>query len=107
MTSEFKFFFGTDTNGNEGVYAKAYALNLAAEYFPSGHTITEGLGRWKTSSGLIVTEPSIVVSWIASMEEVQTGEAEAKISHFAADFKFWCYQEAVLVTRQEVDAVFI
>ena len=40
MSTEFKIYCGTDTNGVQGVDARAYALNLAAEYFPLGHTIT-------------------------------------------------------------------
>ncbi len=107
MSTEFKIYCGTDTNGNEGVDAKGYALNLAAEHFPLGHTITEELGRWTTADGVIVTEPTIVITWIASAEQVQTGEAHGKVSRCASDFKFFCYQESVLITRREIDAVFI
>ena len=107
MTTEFKIYCGTDTNGNEGVDAKAYALNLAAEYFPLGHTITEELGRWTTADGTIVTEPTIVISWIASAEQIQTNEAHALVSGCAAAYKNLGFQEAVLITRREVDAIFI
>ena len=107
MSTEFKIYCGTDTNGNEGVDARAYALNLAAEYFPLGHTITEELGRWTTADGTIVTEPTIVITWIASAEQVRTNEAHGLVSRCAADFKFFCYQESVLITRRELDAVFI
>lgn len=107
MSTEFKIYCGTDTNGNDGVDAKAYALKLAAEYFPQGHTITEELGRWTTSDGTIVTELTVVIKWVASAEQVRTDEAHNRVSRCAADFKFFCYQESVLVTRRELDAVFV
>ena len=111
MTTEFKIYCGTDTNGHD-VDARQLALDLALKFFPDGHTITEELGRWALRdhygpTSEIVTEPTIVISWIASDEQVQTGEAEGKVSRCAADFKFFCYQESVLITRREIDAIFI
>ena len=107
MSTEFKIYCGTNTTGNEGIDARAYALNLAAEYFPLGHTITEELGRWTTSDGTIVTELTVVIAWIASAEQVRTNEAHGKVSRCASDFKFFCYQESVLVTLRELDAVYV
>ena len=107
MSTEFKIYCGTDTNGHEGVDAKSYALNLAAEYFPHGHTITEELGRWTTGNGEIVTELTVVIAWIADAEQVRTNEAHSRVSRCASDFKFFCYQESVLVTRRELDAVYL
>ncbi len=106
MTTEFKIYCGTDTNGHD-VDARQLALDLAARYFPLGHTITEELGRWTTADGTVVTEPTIVISWIASPEYVQADEADGLISRVAGEYKNLAFQEAVLITRREIDAVFI
>ena len=106
MTTEFKIYCGTDTNGHD-VDAKQLALDLAAKYFPLGHTITEELGRWTTADGTIVTEPTIVITWIASDELVQTSQADGTVGRVAGEYKNLAFQEAVLVTRRVIDAVFV
>ena len=106
MTTEFKIYCGTDTNGHD-VDARQLALDLAAKHFPLGHTITEELGRWTTTNGAIVTEPTIVITWIASAEYVQADEADGLISRVAGEYKDLAFQEAVLVTRREIDAIFV
>ncbi len=106
MCTEFKIYCGTDTNGHD-VDARQLALDLAAKYFPLGHTITEELGRWTTADGAIVTEPTVVIKWIASAELVRTNEADTAVSRLAGEYKDLAFQEAVLITRQQLDAVFI
>ena len=111
MTIEFKIYCGTDTNGHD-VDARQLALDLAVKFFPDGHTITEELGRWALRdhygpTSKIVTEPTIVISWIASELEVVTGSAESLVDRCAAAYKSGAYQEAVMITRHEIDAVFI
>jgi hypothetical protein len=106
MTTQFQIFCGTDTNGHD-VDARQLALDLAAKYFPLGHSITEQLGRWQTADGTIVTEPTIVITWIASAELVRTNEADGAVSRLAGEYKNLAFQEAVLVTRQELDAIFV
>ena len=106
MTTEFKIYCGTDTNGRD-VDARQLSLDLAAKYFPLGHTIAEELGRWTTADGTIVTELTIVIAWIASAEQVKTNEADRLVSRLASEYKHLAFQEAVLVTRRELDAVFI
>ena len=106
MTTQFSIFCGTDTNGHD-VDARQLALDLAAKYFPLGHSITEQIGRWQTADGSIVTEPTIVITWIASAELVRTNEADGAVSRLAGEYKNLAFQEAVLITRQELDAVFI
>ena len=106
MTTEFKIYCGTDANGHD-VDARQLALDLAARYFPLGHTITEDLGRWTKADGTIVTEQTVVITWIASPEYVQADEAEGLVSRVAGEFKNGAFQEAVLITRREIDAVFV
>lgn len=107
MTTKFEIYCGLDTNGHDGVNARGYALNLANDYFPHGHSIREESGRWQTADGVAVNEQTIVISWFASDEQIHSGEAEKRVSRCAADYKFFTYQESVLITRQEVDAIFV
>ena len=111
MSTEFKIYCGTDTNGHD-VDGKQLALDLAVKFFPDGHTIAEELGRWALRDHYgptreIVTEPTIVITWIATEQEVATGSADRLVSRCAAAYKNGAYQEAVLITRREIDAVFI
>jgi hypothetical protein len=106
MTTRFQIFCGTDTNGRD-VDAKQLALDLAAKYFPHGHSISEEIGRWQTADGAIVTEPTVVITWVASDSQVQTHEAEVRVGRLAGEFKTRAFQEAVLITRQEIDAIFV
>ena len=111
MTTEFKIYCGTDTNGHD-VDARQLALDLALKFFPDGHTITEELGRWALRdhygpTSEIVTEPTIVITWVATEQEVATGSAESLVTRLAKAFKDGAHQEAVLITRREIDAVFI
>jgi hypothetical protein len=110
MSTRFQIFCGTDTNGHD-VDAKQLALDLAAKYFPNGHSISEETGRWQTwtgrDGGAIVTELTIVITWVASDSLVKTREADAQVSRLAGEFKNRAFQEAVLITRQEIDAVFV
>ena len=102
MNIQFQIFCGTDTNGRD-VDGRALALKLAAEYFPLGHSITEQTGRWQTADGSIVTEPTIVITWITT----PSPEADKLIRDCAGAYKQLAFQEAVLVTRQELAADFI
>ena len=98
----YTFFLGTDTNGFD-VDAEAIALELAAKYFPLGHSIRHETGRWQTQQGP-VTEETIVVTWLA---ENDSRETEHQAGRFAGAYKNKAYQEAVLVTREEVDGFFV
>ena len=97
----FTFYLGTDTNGRV-IDAESVALRLAAEHFPMGHSIGEEIGRWMTEQGL-VTEKSIVVTYLCEASK----ESETRASRFAGAYKEQAFQEAVLVTREEVDGFFV
>ena len=103
---KFEFFLGTDTNGHDEVDAIKLAYDLAAEYFPNGHSIREEDGRWMGQEGP-VEELTIVVSWMAEAPLVASGEADRLSSRFAAAYKNGAFQEAVLVQRQAIDAFFV
>ena len=108
MTTEFKIYCGLDTRGQLTVdQARETALGLAADWFPHGHTIGEELGRWQDAHGVMITESTIVISWTATAEQVRTGEASKRVSQCAGGYKALAMQESVLITSQEVDAVFI
>ena len=108
MTTEFKIYCGLDTRGQLTTeQARETALGLAADWFPHGHTISEELGRWQDAHGAMITESTIVISWTATAEQVRTGEASKRVSQCAGSYKALALQESVLITSQEVDAVFI
>jgi len=102
---KFEFYLGTDTNGHD-VNAIQLAYDLAAEYFPNGHSIREEDGRWMGQDGP-VDELTLVVSWMAEAPLVASGEADRLSSRFAGAYKDGAFQEAVLVQRQTVDAFIV
>ena len=111
MATEFKIYCGSDTNGHD-VDAKQLALNLAVKFFPDGHTIGEELGRWALRDHFgptseIVTEKTIVISWIATDQEMATGSADSLVRACASAYKTAAFQQSVLVTRQTIDADFL
>ena len=97
---KFTFYLGTDTNGFD-VDAEALALKLAAKYFPQGHSIREETGRWLSEQGP-VTEKTIVVTWLC-----ESKMSPSTAGQFAKAYKKQAYQEAVLITSEQVDAVFV
>ena len=103
MTTLYTITCGLDTNGHD-VDARALILDLAAQAFPMGHTIREVAGRWQLANGETVTEETIEVSWISDEPHEQAWPLVAGV---AADYKAGAYQEAVMVTRQPIDATFI
>ena len=128
MTIQFEIFCGTDTNGHDltdergrfltpaigcapgsrqhrTACARQLALNLAAEYFPQGHTIRDEVGRWQTADGRMITESTTVITWMA--DAGNPVDAERRVSAVAGAYKELAFQESVMVTRREVDAVFI
>ena len=75
--------------------------DLAAEYFPHGHTIYEAKGRWM-QEGRIYTEPTLIVEvW-----EVE-GFDKQPVGRFAGAYKDRAQQESVVILTQEADATVI
>lgn len=106
MTTQYTISCGLDTNGHD-VDARQIALDLAAEFFPHGHTIREVMGRWQCADGNVVTEPTIEIVWMATDAQKANGEAHNRVNQLAGQYKTRAFQEAVMVTTQEVYAVFV
>ena len=104
MTTLYRIHCGLDTNGHDEVNAEALIRNLAAEAFPHGHTILEAEGRWQCADGEAVSEKTIIVEW---MTQHNDREAQLRVARLAAAYKHGAFQEAVMVTTQEIDAIFI
>ena len=129
MTRQYEIYCGLDTNGHaitdelgrflavatdypnspghQHACARKLALDLADKHFPHGHSISEWQGRWTGPTGRPVSEPTMVIRWIASAEQVANGEAHKKVSRFAGAYKDQAFQESVLITTTELDAVLI
>lgn len=102
MTIQFNFYLGTDTNGAD-VDAKQLALNLAAKYFPNGHTVSDTLGRWTGDVG-VIDEATIVVTWITELAE---SSSKTTAKSFANEYKLQANQESVLITAQKIVACYV
>ena len=108
MTTTYRIHCGLDTNGHQSVEeARELILALAVEAFPHGHTIIDTLGRWQCADGSVVTEPTVVVEWMATDAQKLNGEAHKRVSELAGAYKTQAFQEAVMVTTHETYAVFV
>lgn len=94
--------------------ARQLVLDLALEAFPYGHTIREVTGRWQEEKPRLspgsnvysktITEPTVEVVWVASDEQVASGEAQRRVTQLAAAYKEQARQEAVMIRAQQVDS---
>ena len=100
-----RIYCGLDTNGHD-VDANRVALDLAAKYFPNGHTINFAQGRWSGEVG-VINEPTIVVEVLCSSNEIERDQHHHSVQLFAGAYKDLAYQESVMVTSQEIDAWFV
>lgn len=128
MTVQFEIFCGTDTNGHDitddqgrflspaigctpgsrqhrAACARQLAMNLAAEFFPHGHSLRDEVGRWQTADGRMITESTTVITWMA--DSGNPVDAERRVSAVASAFKTAAFQESVMITRREIEAVFV
>ena len=101
----YRFFLGLDTNGAD-LDAQQSAYDLAAECFPHGHTVYDAKGRWTGAVG-VIDEPTIVVEWFCSDQQIADGSGDLLALSFAAKFKAAANQESVLVTFTDVCATFV
>ena len=98
----FRVYLGLDTKGRLTLdQARETALGLACDWFPHGHTIIEATGRWQQDNAP-VTEPTIIV-------EVMTENTtqEAFVYSLAAGYKALAFQEAVFITKTEIEGDFV
>ena len=108
MTIQFEIYCGLDANGHD-VDTRALVERLALKYFPDGHSIRSELGRYAFRDHYgptndVITEETLVVTWLVS--EAVTN-ADNLVGRMAGDYKNLAYQESVMISRREVDAIFI
>ena len=101
----YRFFLGLDTNG-ANIDALDVANSLAANCFPHGHTIYNAQGRWTGAVG-VIDEPTLIVEWMASAEQIANGSAHRLAQFFAGAYKNEANQESVLITQQDIEATFV
>ena len=97
----FKVYLGLDTNGHN-VEGHVVALDLAAKFFPNGHTVVNANGRWTGAVG-VIDEPTLIVEVITD----NVSECEPIVRNFAGAYKIAAYQESVLITKTEINADFV
>lgn len=78
--------------------------NLAARHLPNGHTMIDARGCWLSPERGIVQEPTIVLQVFAERRGDATHQALLTIARL---YKNEAFQDAVIVTAQEIDADFI
>jgi len=82
--------------------AKEAALFLAGVRFPSGHTVTEAVGRWESPERGLIDEPSLVITVI--------GEGQAHrdaVSKFCKQYKDAAAQDCVLVQITKPETIWV
>lgn len=98
-------YCGLDTNGRD-VDAHKVAHDLAAKYFPNGHTIVNANGRWTGQVG-VIDEPTLIIQVMFSDADASANCGHDSVNEFAGNYKQQAYQESVLVTWQEIQAAFV
>jgi len=98
----FRVYLGLDTKGQLTLdQARETALGLASDYFPHGHTIIEATGRWQQDNAP-VTEPTIIVEVMTTYPS-----EESKVYSLASGYKALAFQEAVFITKTEIEGDFV
>ena len=98
-------YCGLDTNG-AAVDAHKLAHDLAAKYFPAGHTVIDANGRWTGEVG-VIDEPTLIIQVLVPAVQSQPEQYDHKVNNFCQDYKQGANQESVLVTWQQIQAAFV
>ena len=112
MQIQFEIYCGLDTNGHE-IDARALVADLALKYFPDGHSIREETGRWARRDSYgptsdVLTEQTLVITWLYSPVSDQSLEAAKKIvGRLAKAYKDQAFQQSVMVVEIPIDATFV
>ena len=77
---------------------RALALIAAAENFPTGHTVTEAIGRWASDRG-VIDEPSLVITVI-------TDDRDA-VNLFCQTYKVGAFQDCVLLQISQPETIWV
>ncbi len=97
MTNTYTITIGLESPKLTVGECRALALIAAAKFFPSGHTVTDAIGRWESERG-VIDESSLVITVI--------GEGSAHrdaVMQFCETYKVGAFQDCVLlqITRPE------
>lgn len=103
MTVQFQIYCGTDAPHIDAASCEDLARNLAAEYFPHGHSVRIEDGCWRMATGEVVNERTVVVTWLTDSNDL----TNANVGKMAFDYKNLARQEAVMVVRQEVNSFMV
>ena len=98
-------YCGLDTNGRD-VDAHKLAHDLAAKYFPAGHTVIDANGRWTGEVG-VIDEPTLIVQVMSPSDELSADNLNHAVNLFCDAYKQDANQESVLVTWQQIQAAFV
>ena len=99
-----RIYCGLDANGLD-VNTQELVHNLAAKYFPAGHTIVEANGRWTGDVG-VIDEPTLIVEVMFSEVDCPANSPHNTVKSFIRDYKEQANQDSVLFTWQTINAVF-
>jgi hypothetical protein len=102
MTVQFQIYCGTDAPHIDAVSCEDLARNLAAEYFPHGHSVRIEDGAWKMATGEVINERTVVITWLTD-----STVDEHLVGKMAGQYKTLARQEAVLIIKQEVNSFIV
>ena len=102
MTNIFRIYCGLDTKGQiHPELVRGMAQRLACQYFPQGHTLIEAQGQWLGEMGPVQENTVIIEVMTTTEDEVK------KVWELAGAYKEAAFQEAVMVTRTQVECDFV
>ena len=80
---------------------RALALIAAAKYFPSGHTVTDAIGRWESERG-VIDEPSLVITVIGEGQACRSA-----VGKFCQTYKTGAFQDCVLLQITKPETIWV
>jgi len=101
---EIKIVCGCESPAMREDQAHLAVLRLAAQYFPNGHTVTVGHGRWMSPERGLVSEKTVIVSVLAGDRK---DPIFSTAYEFAGAYKAEAQQDAVIVQLQEIEYDFV
>ena len=107
MTARYEIYMGCDAPHIDQESAEDLARHLITEAFPHGCSVRIEDGTWQMADGTVAHERTVVATWMSTDQQEQTNEAAGRVSRLAAEFKRLARQEAVLIVKSVVDAVFV
>ena len=103
MTVQFQIYCGTDAPHIDAASCEDLARNLAAEYFPHGHSVRIEDGCWRMATGEVVNERTVVITWLSD----NGIDSDIAVSKMSGQYKNLARQEAVMIVKQEVNSFMV